>query len=201
MKNLLLTLVAFSVLLLIGCQENSITDPVQVTGLQKNDSPSVTTGTIALEGMLQDPHPVMNSYYIINGEIQYEHTLQYLDPIPPNPQYIVSLNLSVTANFTYLCTVCTPQFDEVSAGTVSNETSDNFYVSEEGIYLLEKTFVIEGRDDGMVLVCRFMVTTDGVGLNEMWLELNNGIPIGNELNKSGTSITVTYPPVVNNQTN
>ena len=201
MKNLLLTLAVLFGLLLIGCQENSITDPIQNLDLQKSDDPSVTTGTIALEGMLQDPHQVMNSYYIINGEIQYEHTLQYLDPIPPNPQYLVSLNLSATANFTYLCTVCTPQFDEVSAGTVSDETSDNFYVSEEGIYLLEKTFPIEGRDDGMVLVCRFMVTTDGVGLNEMWLQLNGAVPIGNELNKSGNSITVTYPPVGNNQTN
>jgi hypothetical protein len=201
MKNLLLTIVAFSVLLLIGCQENSITDPIQNSELQKTDNPSVLTGTIALEGMLQDPHPVMNSYYIINGEIQYEHTLQYLDPIPPNPQYTVSLNLSVSANFMYLCTACEPQSDQVSVGTLLTETNDNFYVSEEGIYLLEKTFAIQGRDDGMVLVCRFMVTTDGIGLNEIWLELNDGIPTVNELNKSGNSITVTYPPVVNNQSN
>jgi hypothetical protein len=180
MKNLILTLVAFSVLLLMSCQENSITDPIQNTELQKTDAPSVTTGTILLEGMLQDPHPVMNSYYFINGEIQYEHTLQYLDPIPPNPQYTVSLNLSVAANLTYFCTVCTPEFDEVSAGTVSDETSDNFYVSEEGIYLLEKTFVIQGRDDGMALVCRFMITTDGVGLNAMWLELSNDITTVND---------------------
>ena len=201
MKNLLLTIVVFSVLLLIGCQENSITDPIQETGIQKTDDPSVTTGTIVLEGMLQDPHPIMNSYYIITGEIQYQHTLQYLDPIPPNPQYIVSLNLSTSANFTYLCTVCSPQSDNVSVGTISLETNDNFYVSEGGIYFLEKTFPIQGRDDGMVLVCKFMVTTDGVGLNEMWLELKEGSQTHNKLTKNVEPDPVTYPPVVNNQNN
>jgi len=173
MKNLLLTLVAFSVLLLIGCQENSITDPIQDTGLQKSDNPSILSGTIALESMLQDPHPVMNSYYIINGEIQYQHSLEFLDPIPPNLQYMVSLDLSVSANFTYLCTVSEPGTDIVSVGTLSTSTNDNFYVSEEGIYFLEKTFPIEGRDDGMVLKCKFLVTTNGVGLNAMWLALQN----------------------------
>ena len=36
MKNLFLTLAVFSVLLLIGCQENSITDPIQDYGITKN---------------------------------------------------------------------------------------------------------------------------------------------------------------------
>jgi len=172
MKNLLLTLAFFlSVLLLIGCQENSITDPIQNTELQKTDNPSILIGTIALEGLLNDPHPIANSYYIINGEIQYQHSLEFLDPIPPNPQYSISLNLSASANFMYLCTVCEPQSDQASVGTLLAETNDNFYVSEEGIYLLEKTFSIQGRVDGMLLKCRFLVTTDGIGLNAMWLAL------------------------------
>lgn len=173
MKNLLLTFAAFLVLLLIGCQENSITDPIQDTGLQKNDDPSVTTGTILLDGTLQDPHPIMNSYYVITGEIQYQHRIQYLDPIPPSPQYTVLVNLSASADLNYLCTVCSPPSDSASVGTISIKTSDNIYVSEEGIYLLEKTFPIQGGNHGMVLVCRFMVTTDGVGLNEMQLKLND----------------------------
>jgi len=199
MKNLLLTLAVLFGLLLIGCQENSIVDPLQDTQLLKTDDPSLTTGTIVLEGVLQDPHPVMNSYYIISGEIQYQHTLEILDPIPPNPQYIIYLDLSVSANFTYLCTVCVPQFDEVSAGTILFESNDGFYVPEEGIYMLEKTFPIQGRIDGMVLKCSFLVTTDGIGLNEMWLEINEGTPEINNLNKNVEPDQVTYPPVENNQ--
>jgi hypothetical protein len=181
MKNLLLTLVTFSVLLLIGCQENSITNPIQDTELQKTGNPLAHTGTIDIEGMLQDPHPVMNSYYIIDGKIQYNHSLKFLNPSLSNPQYLINLNLTVSVNFTYLCTVSEPQSDEVSAGTIFIETNDNFYVSEEGIYLLEKTFSIQGRDDGMVLKCRFLVTTDGIGLNAMWLELNDSSHTNNEL--------------------
>jgi hypothetical protein len=86
-------------------------------------------------------------------------------------------------------------------GTILIETNDNFYVPEEGIYMLEKTFQIQGRGDGMVLICRFLVTTDGVGLNTMWLELNDGVPIVNELNKNVDPKPFTYPPVVNNQIN
>jgi hypothetical protein len=199
MKNLLLTLVAFSVLLLIGCQESSIIDPIQDTQLQKNDDPSVTTGTIMLEGALNDPHPVMNSNYLVNGEIKYQHTLQRLDPIPPNPQLMVSLSLSVSANFTYLCTVCSPQPDNASVGSIITDTNDNLYVPEDGIYMLEKTFSIQGRDDGMVLKCRFHLTTDGIGLDEMWLELNDRGQTNSELTKNAEQNPIPDPPIVGNE--
>ena len=69
------------------------------------------------------------------------------------------------------------------------------YVSEEGIYLLEKYFDVQGREDGLILVCKFLVTTDGVGLNEMWLAKPEGNP-HIKINKAHTQRdTVTFPPV------
>ena len=176
MKKLLFSLIVFSVLFVIGCQENSITDPVQFDQkdkIKKTSDPFVNSGVITLEGMLQDPHPVMNSYYIINGEIQYQHTLQILDPIPPNPQFLISLDLSVSADFTDYCTVCEPPTTGFSAGSISIETNNIIYMSEDGdgIYSLEKSFPIQGRTDGMVLMCRFNVTTVSLELNAMWLKL------------------------------
>jgi len=180
MKKSFLTTVVFSVLVITGCQENSITDPITVEPTNKvQHSDQSNQGTIILEGMLTDPHPVMNSYYIVSGEIQYQHSLVSLDPIPPSPQYVIALDLSVTAEFKNFCTVCEPQSSEFSDGTISLETNDNIYVSDDGISLLEKTFPIQGREDGMVLVCRFLVTTDGLGLNEMWLELPDVISVEN----------------------
>jgi hypothetical protein len=175
MKKLFLTLVTFSLLFVIGCQENSITDPITVepTNKVQQTDPS-HQGTITLERMLRDPYPVMNSYFIINGEIEYEYTKVYLDPIPPAPQFYISLQLSVSADLTYFCTVCSPPNEETSAGSISNESDDEIYLSDTGEYLLEKSFQIQGREDGMVLVCRFLVTTNGVGLNEMWLVLPEG---------------------------
>jgi len=180
MKKLFLTIVTFSVLFVIGCQENSITDPITVEPTNKVQPNPSHQGTITLESMLTDPYPVMNSFYIVNGSIEYEHTLVYLDPIPPAPQYYISLHLSISANLTYLCTVCSTPNEETLAGSISIDTNDKVYVSEEGIYLIEKSFPIQGREDGMVLVCRFLVTTDGVGLNEMWLELPETNLVNNE---------------------
>jgi len=172
MKKLFLTLVTFSILFVVGCQENSITDPITVEPANKVQQPDPSNqGTITLERMLTDPHPVMNSYFIINGAIEYEHTLVTREPIPP--ETFVSLNLSVSADLTYFCTVCSTPNEDTLAGSISNESNDEIFISiwEDEIFLLEKSFPIKGRKDGMVLKCTFHVTTIGVGLNDMWLVL------------------------------
>jgi len=171
MKKFFLTTVAFSVLLIIGCQENSITDPIDLQDLQKNDDPLVHQGTITLNGLLLDPSVSDDSYLTISGQIDYVHRIELVDPIPPAPQYYVSLSLSVNASL-----ISSTDSPNEPVMEVTSESEDIFYVSEDGIYLLEKSFTIRGRveDDGMFLFCRFLVTTDGVGLNEMFLALPEG---------------------------
>jgi len=173
MKNLIITIAVFSVLVLIGCQENAITDPVRDSELQKNDGPPVNQGTMSLQRILTDPNPVMNSYYIINGEIGYQYTLQILEPMPPNPQYVISLDLSVNADFTYWCSVCEPEPNDRRVGNISREINEIIYLYGESNHVLIKTFRIQGRDDGMVLMCKFLVTPNGIELGEMWLEIHN----------------------------
>ena len=163
MKKLLISLVVFSVLFVIGCQENSITDPVSTGSVQKvqTTGETFTSGVIPLEGLLLVPGG-FQTYYSIEGQINYTHELLLIEPIPP--QYYIDLNLSVRAGLTD---------EEHNAFRISSRSEDIVYVSEEGIYLLEKSFPVLGRNDGMVLVCRFFVTTDGVGLNAMWLAFND----------------------------
>ena len=48
--------------------------------------------------------------------------------------------------------------------------------------LLEKTFTIQGRDDGMVLKVRFSVSNDRIELNAMWLALPNANAVATEIN-------------------
>jgi hypothetical protein len=170
MKKFFLTAVALSVLLLIGCQENSITDPIGDVGqqdLQKNDDPLVHQGIIELNAILEVPD-LTNSFLQISGQIEYVHELVFVDPIPPAPQYYVSLSFQVNADLS------DPYSENHQDLTISSESQDVIYVSEDGIYLLEKSFTVRGRNDGMILLCRFLVTTDGVGLNEMWLVLPEG---------------------------
>lgn len=185
MKKLLSSLIVFPVLFVIGCQENSITDPVSTGSINKNQTTgeTFTSGVIPLEGLLMIPGG-FQSYYTIKGQINYTHELVLLDPMPPAPQYYVDLNLSVRANLT----------DEShNTFRISSTSEDNIYVLENGRYFLVKSFPVIGRNDGLTLVCSFIVTTGGIGLYSMRLALGDDIWI----NKNSTPRSnVTYPPVV-----
>ena len=165
MKKLIFSLVVFSVLLLTGCQENSITDPAQFDpkgGIQKTSNPLINSGILTLAGMLQDPYPVMNSFYIINGQIEYKHKQV--------SQNYVSLQLLINANFQYLCTVCSPSETDELVGFISDDSEEYLLLSGNSA-ILEKSFTIQGRDDRLILKCRFIVTNARIELNAMWLKL------------------------------
>lgn len=181
MKKLFLAIVVLSVLFVIGCQENSITDPITVeptNNVQKTDD-TFLRDRIVLEGLLVDPSVPFTSYMTIRGYIEYEHRLVLVDPMLPAPQYYVLLHFSINAE------LGSPNGYEDPIWHIQSVSEDRMYVSEEGIYLLEKSFQVQDRNDGLTLVCRFIVTTDGVGLNEMWLVLpevdSNNISIRNDL--------------------
>ena len=184
MKKLFLTIAVFSILLLIGCQENSITDPIQDTQIQKNEKPLVNRGTMILEGILADPSQMFNSYLEIRGGIDFVHETILVDPIQPSHQQYVTLNLSVNAEIYNL--------NPSRTWKISTKTEDVIYVSEDDIYQLVKSFPIQDRSDGMVLVCSFLVTANGVRLNTMWLaEPEDDFTF----NKTNELDPVTMPPV------
>ena len=162
MKKMLLTIVVLSILFAVGCQENSITEPVTVESTNKVQPTNDRThqGIIRLEGLLVDPSEPFNSYLSISGQIEYEHSVVG----GPSPmaelllRFLIEANLQDTNPFT----------DPIMS--ISSQTEDQIYVSEFG-YMLKKSFPIQDRMDGMVLVCQFLVTTESVSLSSMWLEL------------------------------
>ena len=101
MKNLFLTAVVFSVLFIIGCKENSITDPISTESITKSQTTvtNITNGLIPLEGLLVLPGG-FQTYFTIEGQINYSQELVPLDPAPPAPQFYIALNLSVRAALT-----------------------------------------------------------------------------------------------------
>ncbi|RPI66882.1 MAG: hypothetical protein EHM47_15835 [Ignavibacteriales bacterium] len=187
MKKLFLSFVVFSFLLVTGCQENSITDPISSQSPNKVQSNSgiVTQGSVPLQGILE-VQGSDNLFYTIEGNIDYTHELIFVDPIPPAQQYHVKLNLSTNAIL-----AGGNDLPGNKNNTVSSESEDVFYVSPEGIYLLEKTFYLQGSFEGMVLVLRFLVTTDGVGLNSMHLAFIDNYTA----NKTSVQDTIIYPPL------
>ena len=188
MKKLFLSFVVFSVLLLIGCQENSITDPVSSQTVNKDQNTEIIRGSIPLSGLLANPGGGFNSFLEVDGQINYTHEKVYVN-VPPLPRYDISLKLDVNATLT------DPQSPKQNYWTISSKSEDVFHVSEEGMYILEKSFSVDGRRDGMVLVCRFIVTTDGVTLNDKWLAFDDG---GGALNKVAPNNTI-MPPVKTNE--
>lgn len=160
MKNLLLILFACSVLLLIGCQENSITDPVLSSSVQKNQI-SVTTGSISLDGILKVPDE-FNSYYDLSGTIAYTEELIQDPKVPAVQQTQVSVTLSVDADMVHSA----PPYSKWKVSTISR---GDLYISSDGDEFLEKHFYVEGRNDGLTLVCQFLVTESSVKLESRFL--------------------------------
>ena len=185
MKNLFISLVATSVLLVIGCQENSITDPVAnepTEKVQVGTSDNYFRGVIPLERVLNDPYPIGNSFYRIIGQIEYNFRKIYMDPKLPSTQQHISLHVEINADLQKFCTVCQPSEEDNLSGFISEIFDSYVPIAGNTASLLEKTFAIQGCEDNMVLKTRFIVSNDKVELNAMWLAFSNTNVIATVIN-------------------
>jgi hypothetical protein len=170
--------VAAAVLFFVGCQENFITDPIlseAVDKVQVGTGDTYFHGIILLEGALNDPYPVGNSFYRISGQIEYEQKSVHENPMLIVTQRYASLHFSVNADLQHVCTVCTTSEEDAIAGFISAESEDLVALVGSSVSLLEKTYTIQGRDDGMTLKVRFLVTANGTELSAVWLALPSQI--------------------------
>lgn len=158
-------LAAMVVTVLVGCQENSITDPIAVTA---SDGPQLSktqpASTLDLNAVLREPGNVVNSFIEVTGQVVYTTTLVPLDPIPPNPQYAIRLNMTTDARLM-------PANSNGPVWSISGSSEDWAAIPESGTTFLTKRYQIEGRSDGMNLNLRFRITLASVELSSMWLEL------------------------------
>jgi len=157
MKKLFLTTVIFSVLLLIGCQENTITEPTQFLARGENSN---SRGSITLSFVLEDPQGGSSQ---LTGEARYVHQILNNDE-EETGLYRISLQLEMNSILSRLDGPVSSEW------TINGQSLDVFHVSEEGIYILQKAYYIENRFD-VVLVVQYLVTTEGVGVPNLWLEL------------------------------
>jgi hypothetical protein len=153
MKNLFVIFSVFFLAFLFGCQENPIYVP-ESSPLLKDKVPEVKRLKICCE--LGDPnYGVCN----LNGCVNY--TFEVIrDKMGPRRITEVSLNL-------YMNSVLCDKLGMVHLEwSVEGKSNDIVYVSEDGILLVEKTYWITNRND-VVLLVRYMVTTDGVGISSV----------------------------------
>lgn len=165
MKQLIFSLIVPAVLFLMGCSENSITEPIYPTDYRTMNKAQIhdgaeIRGSIPLEGILVLPI-LFNSYYAIDGQIDY--TLEVAEVGPGSPQGNTELNLSVKAILT----------DDIPGKEyyISEETEEVLNIPQDDILKLEKSFSVQGSIKGLKLVCRLLVSRASVTLDARWLSL------------------------------
>jgi hypothetical protein len=166
MKKLILISVIFSLLILVGCENNSNVNPVSSESINKTQPSGneITRGDIPLNKILVLPG-LGNEYYELSGKVHYTDEVLPINPQGKAKKYDVKLGIDINAKLTDI----NSNQKEQNEWYVTKESDQLIYVSEEGIYLLEKVYPVSGRNDGLDLVCTYLVTTDGVGLSSVKL--------------------------------
>jgi hypothetical protein len=167
MKKLFLTLISCFILFALGCQENSLTEPLvsEVAEKDKFQEDTFHHGFIKLYGMLADPSRPFNCCLEIRGAIEFEHRLVLIEPTESTSLYYASLQLTIEAE------IFDPNSPTDPIWPISESSHDKIDVQAEQVSSLIKHFKLQDRNDNMYLVCKFVVTSDFVRLDKMWLKV------------------------------
>ena len=151
MKTFFVTLVAFSLALIIGCQENLINEPAETLLKQKDNL--VNSNTIKINYEIRDPLYGMST---LTGQVTYIHQIinQPMGPIGFN-RVSIQINMDSELNNLGMMPL---------KWRIQGRSNDVVSVSEEGILLIEKSYLITNRTD-VVLLVQYLVTTNGVGIS------------------------------------
>jgi len=152
MKTLLITLAAFLLALIIGCQESMLNEPSETMLKPKSDL--VHSNIINMNYEVRDP---LYGTSKVTGEVTYTHEV-INQPMGPIGFKRISLQLSLNSELENLLGMSPIKW------SVKGKSQDVVTVSEEGILLIEKSYWIANRYD-VVLLVQYLVTTDGVGIS------------------------------------
>jgi hypothetical protein len=153
MKTLLVTFVAFLFALIIGCQESFVNEPI--ASLEKKKS-SVEKDVLKICCEVKDP---LTGFCNVNGCVIFTHQIVTR---AMNPTGLVEVQLYLEMD----SDLCDPLGMVHLEWNATGRSEDIVYVSEEGIAFVEKSYPITNRPD-VVLLVRYMVTTDGVGISRV----------------------------------
>ena len=154
MKTFFVTLIAFSLVLIIGCQENTVNEPADV--LLKHDDNLVTANKLKLNYELSDP---LYGYSRVSGSVSYVHQIinRAMNPVGLSE---ISIHIVMDSELDDLLGMMHLEW------RIQGRSNDIVYVSEDGILLIEKTYPITNRND-VVLLVQYLVTTNGVGISSV----------------------------------
>ena len=193
MKKILFSAVIFSfLLLLIGCQDHSMNNPVSSQPLNKTSLSNGKTveGVIPLNYKLIDPFR-SDIEYKLSGDIDY--TEVPINPLPSETSAVNEDNLteSVIANLKIISSA------DIKNNTwkISDESDDVVKFSSDNADVLIKSYPIIGMANRKDLVCKFDVSQDGEELVSVFLSspvvknntVQTGKPVAGNNNISNTN--------------
>lgn len=156
MKKLFMILLYLECFLLSGCTENNISEPE----LNQN-KPHLSTIKENIPFCCPVSDPLSGACNVI-GNVTYLHQI-LSGPGNERGVYVIQINLEMNSEICDLFGMMHP------AWSISGNSEDIVYVSEEGIEILEKTYQICNRTDILLLV-KYLITTEGIGIAEISIE-------------------------------
>lgn len=162
MKKAFFISIAFSLtIFFIGCQESIINEPGDVLKADKNSaslSQRTTSNTLKLNYQLQDP---LSGESRLKGRLTY--SIQIMDEsMSPVGLNKISLHLYINSVLEDIYGMAHPEW------RAEGRSDDVFFLSEEGIKVLEKSYSITNRTD-VILLIQYLVTSEGVGISKVSL--------------------------------
>ena len=207
MKKLFFSSMFFVLFLFVGCQENSVTNPVSPIEAQKANIAGIssTTGVIPLDGILKYPGPG-NIHYSLKGSVSYNLEIIPGKYVPAGQSIISSAEKTSTTDpnsidgsyYLRLTTFVDATIDNLdntdkSESYISSRSVEYLYEPVDGYYSVQESYSVEGSFDKLWLVCRFLVKDHSVELDGRWLSFTSGTT-GNFAAKPVTSVSSELTP-------
>lgn len=171
MKLAIFTVILIGALLTGGCQDNSITEPPgTMLSATVPVARNLPMNSIVLNTVLHEPGIAFNSFVEVTGQIQYSTKVVHLDPVPPNPQSVLVVEMKVQADLKPF-----EAYGPVWGVFASSEDWVPLAEETDQTASLTKKFAIEGRSDGVTLNMHFQITDNSVVMDRMWLEVPRGV--------------------------
>ncbi|MFO7527011.1 MAG: hypothetical protein R6W68_16275 [Ignavibacteriaceae bacterium] len=156
MKKIFLTQLFIAFFVLSGCTENNISEPE--TKLTK---PYLNTIKENIPVCCLANDPLSGACNVI-GNVSYVHQI-LSGPANERGVYVIQINLEMNTELCDLLGMVHP------AWSVTGNSEDIVYVSEEGIVILEKNYQICNRSD-IRLHVQYLITTNGLGIAALSIE-------------------------------
>ena len=168
MKKILFPLaISLVTILLIGCQDNSTTNPVSSQPLNKTSINQIKTveGVIPLDYKLMDPLRRDIEYRLI-GDIDFTEKPINLISSETFAEKEEKLTEAVIANLKIISSADIKN----DSWKISANSDDIIKFSSDNADILLKSYPIIGMENRTDLVCRFIVTPNGEKLDKVMLE-------------------------------